>query len=171
MESNLKFNSHKDIYALIGYAIAEWQNIETGLLINYWGFIGDASFPVVTSAFFAVTSFSAKLEMTKKAGVMALQHNQKLQKEWEILCNRCEKLNNKRNHIAHFSLHSAPLEMPSGSEAIVGPHFLNTAAILRWGNKPPTYNKTQLKSLINETDILFKDLMEFSEIMGKQTSS
>lgn len=104
-----------EFYALIGRAISQWNNVEDALLRVFHASLIGAHFGPASSAFYAATAFSTKLDLTDAAIGFRLA-GLSLHSEWSAektgLKRKLGRMSGQRNRLAHFHVYGAPQAKP-----------------------------------------------------------
>jgi hypothetical protein len=135
----------RHFYAAIGETLVQWQLVEAALAEIFCWSMGAGPFAAANMAFHTIQSFDSKLGMTHSALVSLLASTPYLA-EWNALRNKASRRNDRRNHIAHFSM-AIDLSRRPGYRYHLKPNFFDFRAAHKWGDHPPTINRCQLVAI------------------------
>jgi hypothetical protein len=96
----------KRMYFAVGLAMTQWQQVEQALT-QLFAILVRTEDGTASAVFNSVPSVRTKLEMIRAAAAVRLAASE-LGDDCMKLCDRLEKVNRKRNQIAHFMLYQRP---------------------------------------------------------------
>ena len=99
-EANPQSPELREIFETLGLAISLWNNVEFGLLCIFCRCLEPAPDDTVTSLFWSIKTFEAKLNATHTV-VVKRYPNDVVSTPWRAMKSRCQKLQAKRNALAH----------------------------------------------------------------------
>jgi hypothetical protein len=113
----------KTFFAAMGRTIASWQSVETGLYEIYRTTTVASRPGAEACAFFSITSFRAKLNLTNAAVIFALHGHNSLLSDWKTLANRVGKKSDRRNEIVHGAVWTEVQEERPARKVYIGPNI------------------------------------------------
>jgi hypothetical protein len=82
-----------------------WQKVEAQLFLIFNTLFPSSNNRLVSASFHSIVSLDGRLSMISAVAELQLEKNAHLIKEWNELKQKTKKLSQKRNYLAHFSLH------------------------------------------------------------------
>ena len=143
------------IFRALGNALANWQHVETGMIVAVHGLLGTA-FDRTSAVFFHHNSATAKLQLLDK--LLLLDHDGKwIKANWKPLRKEVQHAIDIRNALAHFEVTLLTSHLPDVTNypVAITPHHLDVLSV-----KNGSVRMLSVESLLTVTE-------EYSEVGRK----